>query len=401
VGQKDWSQEQHIGQVEQRIVPSRRVVDAAADARSHRSIRWLVLAFVGSLLITAGALIVVVGEAEAQESADAPAGDNAQPAGSNAEPSASEAESRPAPESDSQPASEPTPKSAPEPAPSDTTSEPAPEPTPQPAPEPTLQPAPEPTPQPAPEPAPQPVPEPVPEPTSEPAPDPTPYPAAEPERDPAPAPKPTPQPVSGPTPEPAPQPVPEPVPEADVEPALVALGSKLSHEPSLGQSSDNSVPASAMATPQSSSPDDAADRSASELARAVGTLVDSLPDRTTEMAARAFDVVSQLARTVGGLLGGGDRAPSPVGDPLIPPDAPAPAAPPPVAPIPVGGSSPAGAGFSGGSVPSGGASENLPQLFGVFDVLSLPLLKDSERPWTWREPLRPSSEPRPPNERPG
>jgi outer membrane biosynthesis protein TonB len=343
VGQKDWSQEQHIGQVEQRIVPSRRVVDAAADARSHRSIRWLVLAFVGSLLITAGALIVVVGEAEAQESADAPAGDNAQPAGSNAEPSASEAESRPAPESDSQPASEPTPKSAPEPAPSDTTSEPAPEPTPQPAPEPTPQPA----------------------------------------------------------PEPAPQPVPEPVPEADVEPALVALGSKLSHEPSLGQSSDNSVPASAMATPQSSSPDDAADRSASELARAVGTLVDSLPDRATEMAARAFDVVSQLARTVGGLLGGGDRAPSPVGDPLIPPDAPAPAAPPPVAPIPVGGSSPAGAGFSGGSVPSGGASENLPQLFGVFDVLSLPLLKDSERPWTWREPLRPSSEPRPPNERPG
>jgi outer membrane biosynthesis protein TonB len=351
LGQKDWSQEQHIGQVEQRIVPSRRVVDAAADARSHRSIRWLVLAFVGSLLITAGALIVVVGEAEAQESADAPAGDNAQPAGSNAEPSASEAESRPAPESDSQPASEPTPKSAPEPAPSDTTSEPAPEPTPQPAPEPTLQPAPEPTPQPA--------------------------------------------------PEPAPQPVPEPVPEADVEPALVALGSKLSHEPSLGQSSDNSVPASAMATPQSSSPDDAADRSATELARAVGTLVDSLPDRATEMAARAFDVVSQLARTVGGLLGGGDRAPSPVGDPLIPPDAPAPAAPPPVAPIPVGGSSPAGAGFSGGSVPSGGASENLPQLFGVFDVLSLPLLKDSERPWTWREPLRPSSEPRPPNERPG
>lgn len=204
MGQKDWSQEQHIGQVEQRIVPSRRVVDAAADARSHRSIRWLVLAFVGSLLITAGALIVVVGEAEAQESADAPAGDNAQPAGSNAEPSASEAESRPAPESDSQPASEPTPKSAPEPAPSDTTSEPAPEPTPQPAPEPTLQPAPEPTPQPA--------------------------------------------------PEPAPQPVPEPVPEADVEPALVALGSKLSHEPSLGQSSDNSVPASAMATPSRALP---------------------------------------------------------------------------------------------------------------------------------------------------
>jgi outer membrane biosynthesis protein TonB len=188
VGQKDWSQEQHIGQVEQRIVPSRRVVDAAADARSHRSIRWLVLAFVGSLLITAGALIVVGREAEAQESADAPAGESAQPAGSTAEPSPTDSESRPAPESDSQPASEPTPESAPEPAPSDTTSEPAPEPTPQPA------------------------------------------------------------------PEPAPQPVPEPVPEADVEPALVALGSKLSHEPSLGQSSDNSVPASAMATPSRALP---------------------------------------------------------------------------------------------------------------------------------------------------
>jgi hypothetical protein len=105
-----------------------------------------------------------------------------------------------------------------------------------------------------------------------------------------------------------------------------------------------------------------------------------LPDRAAEMAARVFDVVSQLARTVGGLLGGGDRAPSSVGDPLIPPDAPAPAAPPPVVPLPAGGSSPVGEGFSGGPVPSGGASETLPQLFGVFDVLSLPLLKDSERP---------------------
>jgi hypothetical protein len=133
--------------------------------------------------------------------------------------------------------------------------------------------------------------------------------------------------------------VPEPVHQADVEPALVALGSKLSHEPTLGESSENSVPAGATATSQATSPDDAAERLASGLARAVSTLVNSLP-----------------------------------------PDAPAPAALPPIVPIPLGGSSPAGEGFSGGPVPSGGASETLPQLFGVFDVLSLPLLKDSERP---------------------
>jgi 1,4-dihydroxy-2-naphthoate octaprenyltransferase len=37
----------------------------------------------------------------------------------------------------------------------------------------------------------------------------------------------------------------------------------------------------------------------------------------------------------------------------------------------------------------------------LLSVLSLPLLQGSERPWTWREPLRPNSAPRPPNERPG
>ena len=355
MGQPYWSQ-QHTHQEQQTILLSLTLLGIAVSARERRSIQRLALAFVGSLLITAGALFVVGGAAEAQESAEAPASDSAQPAGSSAEPSTRDAESQPAPDSDSQPASEPTHESTQEPAPTDTTTEPAPAPAP--APEPA--PAPQPAPQPAPEPAPQPA----------------------------------------PAPEPAPAPAPAPVHEADAGTAPVALESKLSHEPTLGETSEKSGPASAPAAHQASSPDNIAQRLASRLARAVDTLGGSLPDRVTKMAARAFDVVSRLVRTVGGLLGG-DRAPSPGGDPLIPRDAPAPAAPPPVVPIPVGGSVPVGEGFSGGSVPSGGASQELPQLFGAFDVLSLPLSKDSEHPWTWRELLTPTSEPRPPNERPG
>ena len=131
----------------------------------------------------------------------------------------------------------------------------------------------------------------------------------------------------------------------------------------------------------------------------------SLLDQIAAVGGRASELTAGLARTVsgaiGGLLGGRAEEPSPVGDPLIPPDAPAPATPPPTVPIPVGKSYLAGGSFSGESVSSGGKSEKLMQQFAVLDVLSLPLLQGSERPWTWHEPLRPNSAPRPPNERPG
>jgi hypothetical protein len=127
----------------------------------------------------------------------------------------------------------------------------------------------------------------------------------------------------------------------------------------------------------------------------------SFPDHIATLGARASDLVGGVTRAVSGAVGWlleGGR-PSPVDDPLIPPAAPA--APPPPVPIPVGQSYLAGGSFSGESVSSGGKSEKLIHQFAVLDVLSLPLLQGSERPWTWREPLRPNSAPRPPNERPG
>ena len=113
----------------------------------------------------------------------------------------------------------------------------------------------------------------------------------------------------------------------------------------------------------------------------------SLLDQIAAVGGRASELTAGLARTVsgaiGGLLGGRAEEPSPVGDPLIPPDAPAPATPPPTVPIPVGKSYVAGGSFSGESVSSGGKSEKLMQQFAVLDVLSQ------------------GSAPRPPNERPG
>jgi len=143
---------------------------------------------------------------------------------------------------------------------------------------------------------------------------------------------------------------------------------------------------------------------ASEFARAVDKLLGSLFDQIVVLGGRASELGGRLARAVSGVLGGlvgGVGMPSPVGDPLIPPDAPAPAAPPPAVPIPVGGSSLVGGSFSGESVSSGGKSEKLVQQFAVLDVLSLSLLQGSGPPWYSREPIGPNSMPRPPNERPG
>jgi hypothetical protein len=129
-----------------------------------------------------------------------------------------------------------------------------------------------------------------------------------------------------------------------------------------------------------------------------------LPERTARLVERTSDVVGWLVRALSGVLGGlvgSTGMPIPGGDPLNPPAAPVPTAPPPAVPILVGGSSLVGGSFSGESVSSGGKSKKLIQQFAVLDVLSLPLLQGSERPWTWREPLRPNSAPRPPNERPG
>jgi hypothetical protein len=111
------------------------------------------------------------------------------------------------------------------------------------------------------------------------------------------------EPAPEPTPEPVPQSVPEPVHQADVEPALVALGSKLSHEPTLGESSENSVPAGATATSQATSPDDAAERLASGLARAVSTLVNSLPPRRAGPGRPAAD----RTNPAWGIFSGGRR----------------------------------------------------------------------------------------------
>jgi hypothetical protein len=177
-------------------------------------------------------------------------------------------------------------------------------------------------------------------------------------------------------------------------------------ELALGESFEKRVPtaASATAITQSSHSDDVMEHLRSGLARLADNLVASLLDQIATVGDRASDLTAGLARTVSGAIGGllGEaRVPNPVDDPLIPPDAPAPAAPPPAIPLPVGGSYLAGGSSSGVSVSSGGAYGKLLQQFAVLDVLSLPLLQGSERPWTSREPLRPNSEPRPPNERPG
>jgi hypothetical protein len=408
---------------------------------------WLALAFVGALLVLCGAFLFVGGKAEAQEPAPTPepANDGTQHEGGAAEPSDRSGKSHgtsAAPPSQQTPewipkqppkqppmklpetTPEPTTEEPPEATPEPTTEEPTEEPPeathePEPAPvegsSPGSAPTPgsETTPQSRHEPVPQPVSEPITGPSTDQAPGPSagtansPPPVAEtartvPVRE-EPGTSEANSPESAPTgsdPEGA---VPQQVSEPAAEPAQAALTSKLSHELSPGESSEHPIPvaASETAIPQSSPPDDVVERLASEFARAVDKLLDSFTDPIATLGGRASHLVAGLTRAVSGAVGWllEGEGPSPVDDPLIPPATPA--APPPPVPIPVGQSYLAGGSFSGESVFSGGKSEKLMQQFAVLDVLSLPLLQGSERTWTSREPLRPNSAPRPPNDRPG
>ena len=98
-------------------------------------------------------------------------------------------------------------------------------------------------------------------------------------------------------------------------------------------------------------------------------------------------------------------APSPANNGSLPPP-PGPAAPPPPPPAPL---APAGGlSFSGGS-PSGGSNNSsngeldvpIQLQFAVLDPFSFALWQGGGRTWLSREPVRPGSAPRPPNDRPG
>ena len=142
---------------------------------------------------------------------------------------------------------------------------------------------------------------------------------------------------------------------------------------------------------------------ASDLTQTVDELLGSLPERVAEMSGWIGEVADIMAQAVSAAMDrllGGDAAPGPVDEPLVP-YVPVPAAPPPAAPIPVGGPS-----FAGGSSPSWSLSsaadhEKQIQLFAVLVLFSLALMQGGERRWITHESLTPSMLARPPNERPG
>ena len=147
-------------------------------------------------------------------------------------------------------------------------------------------------------------------------------------------------------------------------------------------------------------PLDGVRRLAVGLTRATGGLLSSLSSHTTEVVGWVGDLVSKLARTAGWVLGAVGGEPGPRG-PYVPLDIPDTTAPPP-APLPVGGTSIAGASSScDGSNSSADAFEKLLGQFAVLAPFSSGLLQGGGRPWFSRETLRPSSAPRPPNDRPG
>lgn len=148
------------------------------------------------------------------------------------------------------------------------------------------------------------------------------------------------------------------------------------------------------------------------VARTVNDLLDALPDRIggllertntfmanmPERAAGLAGWMGEVAEVAGRLLGGGSPQRSD-GSPL---PARVPVAPPPPTPVPVGGLS-----FSGNS-PSGGSGSSdgdldlpIQHQFGVLDPFSFALSQGGGCTWLSREPLRPGSAARPPNERPG
>ena len=430
-----------------------RTPKVAVGPRADRSMRWLGLVIVTVLFLVSFGLFVAGGEAQAQETVEAPDG-GSQPA----------AEPEPAPErltssdaGESEPTQDPaspdstatqtatTPEPDPtatgtisEPAPTDpVVTEPEPEPAPEPAPadeplpDPITEPAPEPIAEPTPEPVPQPLPEPV---VSQPAPDPVPQPTAEPAPEPVisqpvpeqPVPEqPTPEPASTDSALPEPAPAVAPVVPSEMSAAAPSTGSeqglaaepvamsfKLSEDPVTEETyeqqpvPDAAVSGTVVEHPKhhSAPPENIMGRITSDLTQRVGELLASLPNQTAEMSGWIGNVADRMAQAVskvlGGLLGSGNEAPNPVDEPLIP-SVPLPAAPPPVPPVPVGGPSFASGSSSGWSISSASDHEKLLQQFAILILFSIVLLKGGEYRWITREPLAPSLLARPPNERPG
>ena len=139
---------------------------------------------------------------------------------------------------------------------------------------------------------------------------------------------------------------------------------------------------------------------ANELARAATGLLENVPDEIDDLIQKVGRLASGLERAVGWLLGDVGRVPGPAEEPLLP-GATGPAALPPPAPAPSGCSPLANGPSFGGSGACGGAFERILDHFGALAPTPMILSQSGEIAWLSREPLRPSSAPRPPNERPG
>ena len=229
----------------------------------------------------------------------------------------------------------------------------------------------------------------------------------------------------------------EPSREAAIDKAPAKVPAKVAPEqPTASTSAPSSAPASATASAAVTEPGPpprrgVAGTQTSGLGRAVddlfipewvgGGLFDRIEKMGRGLPGQAVDFAAGL---VGGLasVSPADRdatappsdrggkapstdAPSPANNGSLPPP-PGPAAPPPPPPAPL---APAGGlSFSGGS-PSGGSNSSsngeldvpIQLQFAVLDPFSFALWQGGGRTWLSREPVRPGSAPRPPNDRPG
>jgi hypothetical protein len=212
----------------------------------------------------------------------------------------------------------------------------------------------------------------------------------------------------------------EPSREAATDKAPAKAPAKVAPEqPAASASAAASATASAAVTELGPPPRRGVARGQmSGLGRAVDDLLVTIPQR---VGGGLFDRIDKMGRGLpgqavdfaAGLVGDlasvskpADRdAPSPANNGSLPPP-PGPAAPPPPPPAPL---APAGGlSFSGGS-PSGGSNNSsngeldvpLQLQFAVLDPFSFALWQGGGRTWLSREPVRPGSAPRPPNDRPG
>ncbi len=137
---------------------------------------------------------------------------------------------------------------------------------------------------------------------------------------------------------------------------------------------------------------------ANELALAATGLLENVPEEIGDLIQKVGRLASGLERAVGWLLGDVGRVPGPVEEPLLTGATGRAALPPPA----TSGCSPLANGPSfGGSGVCGGAFERILDHFGALAPTPMILSQSDEIAWLSREPLRPSSAPRPPNERPG